>query len=117
VAADNPKIESVDPYQEHVRHMRASGDIDRAAVRELAAKVWTDGQPDDEAIILDVTAVTSIDKRALAALFRLKDLLGRRLRVQPGPDALNRVEQLPTRTTPVSRQRRLHRGARRRPRT
>jgi ABC-type transporter Mla MlaB component len=69
-----------------VRRLGVSGAVDATTVRELAAHVWTEGGPDAETIVLDLTAVTSIDVRALAALFALKDLMGRTLRVEAARD-------------------------------
>lgn len=87
---------------EHVRRLRAAGALDAARARELVARVWTEGAPDTDAVLLDLRAVTSIDAGALAALVHLKDLLGRRLRIE-APGAGRRAAPAPAgaRTRPM----------------
>jgi len=65
-----------------VRRLMASGVIDGTTVRDLIARVWTAGEADTETIIVDLAAVTSIDVSGVGALFALKDLMGRLLRVE-----------------------------------
>jgi len=65
-----------------VRRFSVTGPLDDAAVRDLLARVWTDGAADADAIVLDLSRTTTVDPEALAALFRVKELLGRGLRVE-----------------------------------
>lgn len=65
-----------------VRTYTLAGRVDRATVDELISRLWRDGGDDREAIVLNLAGVASIDAGGLAALFSLKDMLGRRLQVR-----------------------------------
>lgn len=66
------------------RRFAVTGVLDDAAARDLATRIWSEGGDGAEAVVIDLTAVTSVDAGALEALFTLRDLLGRRLRIETG---------------------------------
>lgn len=64
--------------------MRVSigGVLDAAAMRAVVARLWSGGAAATDTIVLDLSAVTSVDVGGVEELFALKELLGRRLRLE-----------------------------------
>jgi hypothetical protein len=69
----------------HPEGMRVTirGDLDATAMRALVARLWNGGVSAAEVIVLDLSEVTNVEVGGVEELFALKELLGRRLRLEP----------------------------------
>jgi len=59
-----------------------SGELDAATMRALVARLWSGGASATDTIVLDLSEVTNIEVGGVEELFALKELLGRRLRLE-----------------------------------
>jgi anti-anti-sigma regulatory factor len=59
-----------------------SGELDATTMRALVARLWSGGASATDTIVLDLSEVTSVDVGGVEELFALKELLGRRLRLE-----------------------------------
>jgi ABC-type transporter Mla MlaB component len=68
----------------HPEGMRVtiSGELDAATMRALVARLWSGGASATDTIVLDLSDVTDVDVGGVEELFALKELLGRRLRLE-----------------------------------
>ena len=68
----------------HPEGMRVtiSGELDAVPMRALVARLWSGGASATDTIVLDLSEVTDVDVGGVEELFALKELLGRRLRLE-----------------------------------
>jgi ABC-type transporter Mla MlaB component len=69
----------------HPEGMRVAicGELDATTMRALVARLWSGGPSPTDTIVLDLSEVTDVDVGGVEELFALKELLGRRLRLEP----------------------------------